>query len=126
MTNITDIIADNISIERELVLSKINGLVNADIIPTLAENIHTHMVGEVRDVSQVLTQIADIGHNHDIAEFPVFEKISKNFAILRHSHNKDTMPLIYYEIELLQQKINLLQQELINSISIVEQLLKTK
>lgn len=126
MTNITDIIADNISIERELVLSKINGLVNADIIPTLAENIHTHMVGEVRDVSQVLKQIADIGHNHDIAEFPVLEKISKNFAILRHSHNKDTMPLIYYEIELLQQKINLLQQELINSISIVEQLLKTK
>lgn len=126
MNNITDIIADNTSIEREFVLSKINGLVNVVSIPNLADNIHIHMIGEVIDVSQVLKQIADIGHNHDIAEFPVLEKISKNFAILRHSHNNDTIPLIYYEISQLQQKINLLQQELINSIGIVEQLLKTK
>lgn len=123
MTIVTDIIPEDINIDRELVLHRISTLANVSDLTSLDDAFHAHHIDEINRLGIELSNFANVSHTHQISDFSILSKITNNFSSYRHQHDGNSLELIQRELSDTQQKINLLQAAIQNSISIVEQLL---
>jgi hypothetical protein len=126
MPIISDILPEDISIEREMVLHHISTLASASELASLDDASHLHNIADVSDLYEKMSGLAGVSHNHKVSDFPILSKITNKFSHYNHTHDISSLQLIRQELNDTQKKINSLQIEIQKSISIVEQLLNKK